>query len=31
MYNITGKATVDTSFGDGKERWNIDALALVER
>ena len=25
------KATVDTSFGDGKERWNIDALALVER
>ena len=31
MYNSTGKATVDTSFGDGKERWNIDALALVER
>ena len=31
MYNSTGKATVDTSFGEGKERWNIDALALVER
>ena len=31
MYNSTGKATVDTSFGDGKERWNIDALAHVER
>lgn len=31
MYNSTGKATVDTSFGDWKERWNIDALALVER
>lgn len=31
MYNSTGKATVDTSFGDGKDRWIIDALALVER
>ena len=27
----TGSATADTSFGDGKDRWNIDALALVER
>ena len=31
MYNNTGSATVDTSFGDGKDRWIIDALALVER
>lgn len=31
MYNSTGSATVDTSFGDEKDRWSIDALALVER
>ena len=31
MYNSTGSATVDTSFGDGKDRWSIDALALVEK
>ena len=30
-YNSTGSATVDTSFGDGKDRWIIEALALVER
>jgi hypothetical protein len=31
MYNNTGSATIDTSFGDGKDRWSIDALSLVER
>lgn len=31
MYCSTGSATVDTSFGDGKDRWIIDAFALVER
>lgn len=31
MYNSTGSATVDTSFGNGKDRWNVDALALVEK
>lgn len=31
MYNSTGSATVDTSFGDGKDRWIVDAIALVER
>lgn len=31
MYSNNNVATIDMSFGDGKDRWNIDAIALVER
>lgn len=31
MYNSTSSATVETSFGDEKDLWDIDPLALVER
>lgn len=31
MYSNNNTAEVDTSFGDGKDRWIVDAIALVER
>lgn len=31
MYSNNNVATIDQSFGEGRDRWNIDAIALVER
>lgn len=31
MYSNNNVATIDMSFGDKRDRWQIDAIALVER
>lgn len=31
MYSNNNVATIDTSFGDKRDRWQIDAIALIER